>query len=156
MNRDNILAMEAGHDLDELVGKALKFIPKIQWWAVSGNETGIYCTFDTLHEANDWHAKQYSKFPTGYYAASGGKIEKAEIYKPYSEEIESAWKVVAALQSLKELRGKKVRLNVRLSILSNRTMVTIVDYLNDDVLTELIEASTPLAIAKCAILVMLP
>jgi hypothetical protein len=95
LTREEILAMEPGEELDALIGKEiLGIVPAVQWWAMDGEEEGIFITFHYESEANEWMVDQERRFP-GWNEKNGTHIVRKEIFRNYSGSISAAYEVLA-------------------------------------------------------------
>jgi hypothetical protein len=95
----------------------------------------------------------------GWHTAERKTEEEAWADCPdYLNDISAAWKVIEAIQALKEINGQQVRLMIRMFVLRQRYQISIVDYLSKDnnCLAEVIHESAPYAISKVALLALFP
>lgn len=93
MTKAEIMAMEPGEKLDELIGKAFGYTPKIKWYAMDADETSYYMVFDIQSKADEWHNAKVRHSPYGRYINDGGHIVRKEIYNRFSEDISAAWEL---------------------------------------------------------------
>lgn len=102
LTREEILSKEPGEDLDALIGKeVLGIAPAVQWWAMDGEEEGIFITFHYESEANEWMVDQERRFP-GWNEKNGTHIVRKEIFRNYSGSISAAWEVEEQIASLEK------------------------------------------------------
>jgi hypothetical protein len=102
VNKEEILAMKPGREMDALAGKTFDLSPRIRWFAMNEEETASYMSFESQLLAESWHNEMVSKYPNGRYVDAGGHLVQREIYRRYSEDISAAWEVVEKLREIWE------------------------------------------------------
>jgi hypothetical protein len=97
-----IQRMEAGRELDELVGTAFGLPTTDKWHILNSVSGGTYISFDRKCEADKYLAEAKQERPDGMIAQEG-KVELVRSWPRASSDITAAWQVVEALERRAQL-----------------------------------------------------
>jgi hypothetical protein len=95
LNREEIAALPAGPEFDELLGVGLGIVPSEKWHIVDKTDGGSYIKFNTQQEATSYHAKAQVEYPIGLLA--NGVVVLIRRWPAFSADIAAAWQVVERL-----------------------------------------------------------
>lgn len=102
MKLQEILEMEAGPELNKLVGKTLDLKPYIDWRVMNPEHTAYSMVFDFYSEAKEWWDINKDRYmvndPQGVYFKY--ELVEWETWPRVSEDIKETWKVVDKLPVL--------------------------------------------------------
>jgi hypothetical protein len=133
MSKDEITAMMPGTDLDAVVGSLIDVKPRIEWRVVDADETGIYCWYDSQHEAEHHLADIKTRFPGGLYDTEGAHVKKQELYPNFSASWDRLSWVIGAC------RNKGIFIDIQTRVDSYRA----VPFDAEEIRMHLCEASKP-------------
>lgn len=102
MRKEDILKLEKGYEIDELVSKLIiepKDV-KTKFYAMDSKGEGCYISFDFKSEANQWVEAIKKSCPEHPYLTENGFIKEENIYPRYSEDLEKAFLMEQKLKDL--------------------------------------------------------
>jgi len=92
----NIDEMQAGREMDEVLGKALGVEPKKDWNVLNTDETATAFCGESRREVENFLTEHLKRNPDSWL--KDYHVGYWEFYKKYSTDIAAAWEVVNKLQ----------------------------------------------------------
>jgi len=84
--------MQAGREMDKLVGETFRLSPDLSWQILNADETASIFSAKSEREAEDYLARQLKNYPDSMF--KDYHVGHWKFYKRYSSEMAEAWKLV--------------------------------------------------------------